>query len=145
MNYVLFALPVAAIAATTILSIRAVKNGKKTKKALVSQMLAFMLICAVTVSAPLVANAVSPDEEVPAATTSSMLDNSKSVGLLSAALATGLAGIGGAIAVAAAAPAAIGATAEDPKSFGKSLIFVALGEGIALYGLLVSILILNKV
>ena len=45
----------------------------------------------------------------------------------------------------AAAPAAIGATSEDPKVFGKALIFVALGEGIALYGLLISILILNKV
>ena len=45
---------------------------------------------------------------------------------------------------AAAAPAAIGATSEDPKSFGKSIIFVALGEGIALYGLLISILILGK-
>ena len=56
-----------------------------------------------------------------------------------------LTGIGGGIAVAAAAPAAIGATSEDPKAFGKSLIFVALGEGIALYGLLISILILNKV
>ena len=40
--------------------------------------------------------------------------------------------------------AAIGATSEDPKSFGKSLIFVALGESIALYGVVISILILNK-
>ena len=44
-----------------------------------------------------------------------------------------------------AAPAAIGATSEDPKVFGKALIFVALGEGVALYGLLVSILIISKV
>ena len=43
------------------------------------------------------------------------------------------------------APAAIGAFSENPKSFGKALIFVALGEGVALYGLLISILILNKV
>ena len=49
------------------------------------------------------------------------------------------------VAQAAAAPAAIGATSEDPKAFGKALIFVALGEGIALYGLLVSILILAKI
>ena len=33
----------------------------------------------------------------------------------------------------------------DPKAFGKALIFVALGEGVALYGLLVSILIISKV
>ena len=64
--------------------------------------------------------------------------------LLAAALVTGLAGIGGGIAVAAGAPAAIAAASEDPKSFGKSLIFVALGESIALYGVVISILILNK-
>ena len=63
---------------------------------------------------------------------------------LSAALVTGLAGIGGGIAIAAAAPAAIGATSEDPKVFGKALIFVALGEAIALYGVIISILILQN-
>ena len=73
------------------------------------------------------------------------VDNSKGMGLLAAGLVTGLAGIGGGIAVAAGAPAAIAATAEDPKSFGKSIIFVALGESIALYGVVISILILQKV
>ena len=74
-----------------------------------------------------------------------MKDNSKGLGLLAAGLVTGLAGIGGGIAVAAGAPAAIAATSEDPKAFGKALIFVALGESIALYGVVISILILNKV
>ena len=46
------------------------------------------------------------------------------------------------IAVGNAASAAIGATSEDEKNFTKSLIFVALGEGVAIYGLLISILIL---
>ncbi|MDL2253638.1 ATP synthase subunit C [Ruminococcaceae bacterium OttesenSCG-928-I18] len=64
---------------------------------------------------------------------------------IAAALSTGIAAIGGGMAVGAGAPAAIGALTEDPKSFGKSLIFVALGEGIALYGMLVAILILQKV
>ena len=66
------------------------------------------------------------------------------MGYLGAALSTGLASIGAGIAVAAAVPAAIGLYSEDPKSFGKGLIFVALGEGIALYGILISILIINK-
>ena len=72
-------------------------------------------------------------------------DASKGLGLLAAGLVTGLAGIGGGIAVAAGAPAAIAATAEDPKAFGKSIIFVALGESIALYGVVIAILILQKV
>ena len=55
-----------------------------------------------------------------------------------------LAGIGGGIAVAAGAPAAIAANSENPKTFGKSLIFVALGESIALYGLVISIMILSR-
>ena len=70
--------------------------------------------------------------------------SSMGMGYIGAAIATGLSCIGGGIAVGYAAPAAIGATSEDSKNFGKSLIFVALGEGVALYGMLVSILILSK-
>ncbi|MBS5114270.1 MAG: ATPase [Erysipelotrichaceae bacterium] len=66
------------------------------------------------------------------------------LGFLAAALATGMSALGAGIAVAAAAPAAIGAFSENEKNFGKSLIFVALGEGVAIYGLLISILIINK-
>ena len=72
-------------------------------------------------------------------------DTSVGLAFIGAGLSTGIAAIGGGIAVAAGAPAAIGALTEDPKSFGKALIFVALGEGIALYGMLIAILILNKV
>ena len=70
--------------------------------------------------------------------------NAQGLGFLGAALATGLSALGAGIAVAAAAPAAIGAFSENEKNFGKSLIFVALGEGVAIYGLLISILIINK-
>ncbi len=66
------------------------------------------------------------------------------LGYLGAALATGMSSLGAGIAVAAAAPAAIGAFSENEKNFGKSLIFVALGEGVAIYGLLISILIINS-
>lgn len=58
------------------------------------------------------------------------------------ALSTGLSGIGGGVAVASAASAAIGAMSENEKIMGKTLIFVALAEGIALYGLVISILIM---
>ena len=66
------------------------------------------------------------------------------MGYIAAALSTGLGSIGCGIAVGSAAPAAIGAVAEEPKSFSKSLIFVALGEGVALYGFLISFIILNS-
>lgn len=62
---------------------------------------------------------------------------------IAAALATGLSCIGGGIAVASAASAALGAMSEDSSIMGKALIFVALAEGIALYGLIVSFTILG--
>lgn len=63
---------------------------------------------------------------------------------LAAALSTGLACIGAGIAVGNAGAAAVGATAEKPESFGRALIFVGLSEGIAIYGLIISFLILGR-
>lgn len=66
------------------------------------------------------------------------------MGYLAAALATGCSCIGGGIAVASAASAALGAISEDQSILGKSLIFVGLAEGVALYGLIISFMILGK-
>ena len=63
---------------------------------------------------------------------------------LAAAIATGLATIGAGIAVSATGAAAVGAIAEKPESFGRSLIFVGLAEGIAIYGLIISFVVLNR-
>ena len=65
-------------------------------------------------------------------------------GLLAAALATGLSSAGAGYAVASVGSAAIGALAEKPELFGRVIILVGLAEGIAIYGLIVSILILNR-
>lgn len=62
---------------------------------------------------------------------------------MAAALSTGLSGIGSGVAVASSASAAIGALSENDSVMGKALIFVALAEGIALYGLIVSFTILG--
>jgi V/A-type H+-transporting ATPase subunit K len=61
---------------------------------------------------------------------------------LAAALSTGLASIGAGIAVGGTGAAAVGAIAEKPEAFGRSLIFVGLAEGIAIYGLIISFLVL---
>lgn len=66
------------------------------------------------------------------------------MGYLAAALVTGLSCIGGGIAVASAASAALGAISEDSSILGKSLIFVGLAEGVALYGLIISFMILGQ-
>ncbi|MEO5339228.1 MAG: ATP synthase subunit C [Magnetococcus sp. MYC-9] len=65
-------------------------------------------------------------------------------GLLAAALATGLSSLGAGFAVAHVASAAIGAVTEKPELLGRMLILVGLAEGIAIYGLIISILILNR-
>lgn len=148
MNYFVL-IPAAFLVISVLVAIRAVKKGTKARRAVVMQMLSFLFIAVVSFAVPMGASAAEntpEDEATPVATTQNApVDNNKGMGLLAAALVTGISGIGGGIAVAAAAPAAIGATSEDPKNFGKAMIFVALGEGIALYGLLVSILILAKV
>lgn len=66
------------------------------------------------------------------------------LGYIAAGVVTGLSCIGGGIAVASAASAALGAISEDSSILGKSLIFVGLAEGIALYGLIISFSILGK-
>jgi V/A-type H+/Na+-transporting ATPase subunit K len=63
---------------------------------------------------------------------------------LAAALSTALAAIGAGYAVARVGSAAIGAIAEKPELFGRVLVLVGLAEGIAIYGLIVSILILDR-
>ena len=63
---------------------------------------------------------------------------------LAAAVSTVLACVGAGIAVAGSGAAAVGAIAEKPESFGRSLIFVGLSEGIAIYGLLISFLVLQR-
>ena len=79
-----------------------------------------------------------------AAETASTASNAAGWGYLAAALSTGMSCIGGGIAVSAAASAALGAISEDGSILGKSLIFVGLAEGVCLYGLIISFMILGK-
>lgn len=66
------------------------------------------------------------------------------LGYIAAGLSTGLACIGAGYAVGAVGSSALGAVSEDPKILGKTLIYVGLGEGIAIYGLVISIMILTR-
>ena len=128
MNMAYLMIPVALLAVSLLISFILVKKGKPAKKVMRVHFLTLILIVAATCAVPFMASAAANDpaaaEEVATAVTS-VGDGMK---YLAAALAVGL--------------AAIGATAEDPKAFGKSIIFVALGEGFGLYGLLIAIMIL---
>jgi V/A-type H+-transporting ATPase subunit K len=65
--------------------------------------------------------------------------------LVAASIAFGLGAIGAGIAISHVGAAAMGAVAEKPQIAGQALIFVALAEGIVVFGLVTAFLILNKV
>lgn len=90
--------------------------------------------------------AYSPDTVLAAETTAAAESAGLATGLgyIAAALSTGLSCVGGGIAVASASSAALGAISEDGSIFGRSLIFVGLAEGVALYGLIISFMILGQ-
>ncbi len=60
-------------------------------------------------------------------------------------LPTGLAAIGAALALGPVGSAALAVVAEKPEMFGRTLIYLGLAEGIAIYGLVMSILLLGKI
>jgi len=120
-------------------------NAQSAKARLVTHIVMFFVVIAGAFLFSVGDLSVLASEEAAAAADASITGtNAQGLGFISAALATGMSALGAGIAVAAAAPAAIGAFSENEKNFGKSLIFVALGEGVAIYGLLISILIINK-
>lgn len=113
-------------------------TGKAMKYAFAINALSFFCLCGLGVMTGLTPM-VGAVEAGGAAAAASAVTGYKMIG---AGLSTGLACIGGGVAVASAASAAIGAISEDSSMMGKALIFVALAEGIALYGVIISILIM---
>lgn len=110
-------------------------SKKKLKKILKANLFIFLplLIGAVITLVP---QAVSAETANPA--------SPSGLGFIAAALSTGLATIGAGYAVGVVGSSALGAVSEDSSILGKTLIFVGLAEGIAIYGLIVSILILGR-
>ncbi len=141
----LYLLPLFALAMIIVPLVAAIRKAhagiafSRKKTILLNGGLFMGTMILMTIFLPILA-AAEGDPEAAAAAGKTVGDGMK---YLAAALPTGLATIGTGIAVGNAASAAIGAVSEDEKTFSKALIFVALGEGVAIYGLLVSILILN--
>lgn len=114
-------------------------KGKKVKRFLginLSSFFLLMIVAAIVLLGGPSAWAASSD-----VASASNVDGLKYV---AAALSTGLASIGAGIAVAVSGSAAIGAISENEKLLGKTVIFVGLAEGIAIYGLIISIMILGQ-
>lgn len=138
LEYLCMFIPAAFLVVSVLLCMRSFKKGRSPKKAVLTQICSFCAVAAFCLVCPIIANAADASAAAGAAS------GATGLGYISAGLSTGLSCIGGGIAVGGSAPAAIGATSEDPKNFGKSIIFVALGEGCALYGMLISIMIITS-
>ncbi|MHB0856989.1 MAG: ATP synthase subunit C [Anaerolineae bacterium] len=122
--------------------VRRATNPRTILKTVVGSLLSVNGLAVLGVLGMLLVNLVQPgtvlaQEAVPAAGATSNT-------ALGAALATGLACIGAGIAVGIAGAAAIGGITEKPEILGRTLIFVGLAEGIAIYGLIISFMILNQ-
>lgn len=143
-NALFFILPLAAVAlimSPIFVALYRRYKGKKVnaKRAVFANIASFFGVLLVTTLLPFTGAFAESTEA--AANAAGMLSDS-GIKYLAAALSTGVGSIAAGIAVGSAAPAAIGAISENEKVFSKALIFVALGEGVAIYGLLISILIL---
>lgn len=115
-------------------------SGKKAKNALLANIASFFGVMVLCTLLPIGQLVSAETAEVASAAVAS----AAGLGYIGAALAVGLGSVGCGIAVASASSAAIGAVSEDPKAFAKALIFVALGEGVALYGFLIAFMIMGK-
>ncbi len=83
-----------------------------------------------SLTAPLIVNAQGADEAA-----------DKGTAYLAMALATGLSSIAAGYAVAKTGTAALASVTEKPELFGRTILYVGLAEGIAIYGVLIALLI----
>lgn len=117
-----------------------IKKGKKVskkgmKKAIITNVLAV---------AGLFLIGLVPDIAFADTAKETAASSASGLGYLAAALSTGLAAIGAGIGVGQAGSAAIGAISEDSSILGKTLIILGLAEGVAIYGLVISIMIIQR-
>ena len=135
----------------TMIAVGTILYGVKTMKNNKTGNIRTQLLTSIGLfSAMIVAFVVVGADQVVLAATTETANNAALAGLtlgdgfkyLAAALSTGLATIGTGVAVGSVGSSAIGAVSEDPTILGKTLIFVGMAEGIAIYGMIISILIL---
>ena len=144
MMQVIIVLSTMIVVGTILYGVKTIKSNKSGN--LRTQLLTSVGLFAATVVAFVV---VGADQVVLAAATETA-NNAASTGMtlgegfkyLAAALSTGIATIGTGVAVGSVGSSAIGAVSEDSSVLGKTLIFVGMAEGIAIYGMIISILIL---
>ena len=66
-------------------------------------------------------------------------------GLIAAAAAFGFGALGAGIGIANVGAAAMGAISEKPEVGGRALIFIALAEGLVVFGFITALIILGRI
>lgn len=118
-----------------------VRNRSRLKKGLGINLAVF----AVGIAATFMMGVDSVMAATEAATQGKEISTGLGLALLGIGLPTGLATIGAGIAVSSVGAASLAVITEKPDMFGRTLIYLGLAEGIAIYGLVMSILLLGKI
>lgn len=136
-------LALAVVVITIYSGLYLLKNNEDSSKNKIKKALKINLFTFVPIMAMIVV-LLLPDNARAAATEAANTAQSSAEGLkyIGAALSTGLATIGTGYAVGTVGSAALGAISEDQSILGRTIIFVGLAEGIAIFGVIISILIL---
>jgi V/A-type H+-transporting ATPase subunit K len=113
------------------------------KKILLSLVILFAAIIIFgTVS---VSRVVAQEQQVPVQEISPQKAEVSKFGLIAAAVAFGFGAIAAGMAIGNVGSAAMGAVAEKPEIAGQALIFIALAEGLVIFGFITALMILGKV
>ena len=134
----LFLLVTASLSLTLLGTLLRNRPSSSPRKVLAASLL-------VSFSALLAGSVLALSAGTAAAETGAALGTGAGMGFLGAAIATGLACLGAGVAVAVVGAAAFGIIGEKPEMLGTTLIYLGLAEGIAIYGVIVSLLILGKI
>ena len=112
------------------------------KKQIIKLQLGIGLIALAILSLAMIVTTVTASPETTQATVQEMDQGQAIFGLaIGAGIAMGLAGVGAALALGTASSAAIGAIAERPEVFGRTIIFIAFIEGIGVFGFVIAFML----
>ena len=117
---------------------RKINNGKKK---FYSLLIGFQVFLVWTVTFAVKKASALPVQE----TTADGMGLAIGISALSAALAVGLASLGAGLAIKTTGTAAVSLLSEKPEEFFKAFLVVALGEALAVYGLIIGILLWTKI
>lgn len=119
--------------------------SQSTASSKLKKIIGFNLVTFVIAQAALLFFGIQEVMAEPAATQAAReISIGMGLAMLGAGIPTGLAAIGAGIAVGPVGAAALAVIAEKPEMFGRTLVYLGLAEGIAIYGLVATILILGR-